>query len=951
MLLRRFNLRKIAAATALRSALRPVSSVAPLSPIGQEDVAAVSSLHQHRKLVETLSHIPRKVAELEVKARENENEVGSYEQDAIMAASRSGLFYRQLKVEEEQMADAAHNYNETLKNIMELGRGTGLKHVQRIILRWYEPLNAAIEREKKLILNKVSGKDRRMYGPVMLLLPTEKLTVITLNTAVNSILRTGNIGISLAKIARSIGELVETEVNVTKLTLGNAKLPVWQQNIIKGAYDAGSKDRPNMFFKVRALLQDEPWSEKIKLKIGAALVKILIDSTKTEDGEDTFIHTTYFYQSLQKRLGAMRLDAAIFKAIAEKDMHHVLPRYLPMLVPPKSWNNKSRTSCYFRLRTSLMRTLSPSHLDALKRAEMRPVLEGLDYLGQIPWRINVPMLNLVRQSVALGIQVGEIPPNTNVPMPLETDCYRIPSKLTTPRVSNKAKASAARQSKKKAAKGAGAEVEAGTGNLEIDGVQVPEALVPDDLAASKVAEVDPEVANTPVFDAELYKEMCRRVKMKNAEYHSLRCDLQLKVWVAEKLEEDSFYFPYNLDFRGRAYPVPQNLSHLGSDLCRALLKFDEAKPLGDIGFDWLKVHLANLFGNNKQTLRDRVNWVESHMDDIIDSAKHPLDGRRWWASAEEPFQALATCMEIVNAVESGDPSSYRCSLPVHQDGSCNGLQHYAALGRDEAGGVAVNLMPSSEPQDVYSTVLDIVNSKIKVDAEISADEADPYLRERGKLARLVLPIVNRKVIKQTVMTSVYGVTKIGARAQIQARLEESLVTDASTVRTPDSDRDIFLASRFVLICTTHHSTTLSLISLTFFLSLSSSHFKICGQLDAELAAGDVRRRQGDHGLARHLRVPRVGAGPCRVLDHPVGTARYAALPQDRLAHCQDNDAGHDARDGGRGAARGRTEAAVGIPTQLCPQPRRHAHAHDGAQDEADGACLCLGARLVLDTRV
>ena len=28
------------------------------------------------------------------------------------------------------------------------------------------------------------------------------------------------------------------------------------------------------------------------------------------------------------------------------------------------------------------------------------------------------------------------------------------------------------------------------------------------------------------------------------------------------------------------------------------------------------------------------------------------------------------------------PADYLCALPVHQDGSCNGLQHYAALGRD-----------------------------------------------------------------------------------------------------------------------------------------------------------------------------------------------------------------------------------------------------------------------------
>ena len=48
---------------------------------------------------------------------------------------------------------------------------------------------------------------------------------------------------------------------------------------------------------------------------------------------------------------------------------------------------------------------------------------------------------------------------------------------------------------------------------------------------------------------------------------------------------------------------------------------------------------------------------------------------------------------------------YVCNLPVHQDGSCNGLQHYAALGRDALGGAAVNLTPSEQPQDVYTGVL------------------------------------------------------------------------------------------------------------------------------------------------------------------------------------------------------------------------------------------------------
>lgn len=51
------------------------------------------------------------------------------------------------------------------------------------------------------------------------------------------------------------------------------------------------------------------------------------------------------------------------------------------------------------------------------------------------------------------------------------------------------------------------------------------------------------------------------------------------------------------------------------------------------------------------------------------------------------------------------PRPLRLTLPpLTQDGSCNGLQHYAALGRDSVGAASVNLLPSDLPQDVYSEV-------------------------------------------------------------------------------------------------------------------------------------------------------------------------------------------------------------------------------------------------------
>lgn len=50
---------------------------------------------------------------------------------------------------------------------------------------------------------------------------------------------------------------------------------------------------------------------------------------------------------------------------------------------------------------------------------------------------------------------------------------------------------------------------------------------------------------------------------------------------------------------------------------------------------------------------------------------------------------------------SGDPETHLSHTPVAMDGSCNGLQHYAALGLDLEGGAAVNLVNADQPQVRY----------------------------------------------------------------------------------------------------------------------------------------------------------------------------------------------------------------------------------------------------------
>jgi DNA-directed RNA polymerase, mitochondrial len=92
-----------------------------------------------------------------------------------------------------------------------------------------------------------------------------------------------------------------------------------------------------------------------------------------------------------------------------------------------------------------------------------------------------------------------------------------------------------------------------------------------------------------------------------------------------KFVADRFYLPHNVDFRGRAYPIPPHLNHVGDDLSRGLLKFADSRPLGARGLRWLKIHLANVYGFDKASFDERENWVMDRMEDVYDSATKPLD--------------------------------------------------------------------------------------------------------------------------------------------------------------------------------------------------------------------------------------------------------------------------------------------------------------------------------------
>lgn len=540
---------------------------------------------------------------------------------------------------------------------------------------------------------------------------------------------------------------------------------------------------------------DHDWRGDTQAKVGVILIKLMMDSCKLDVMRDGKLQTVpAFWHKLEqgpdarargiwKRYGLLFADEEVMRRIKPHHMAEAfMPQFLPTVVPPVPWQ-RHNLGGHLTLRSSVMRMRgSHAQRDKLQEADkemvegrgpgLSQVYDALNALGETSWSINRDVYKVVEAVWAWGGGICDIP--------------------------------------------------------QRDNVDTPEQLQPG-FRMQRTEGGNLALFANPKSEVRMRHYAANRARKKNNELHSLRCDMEYKLAIAREFSrEERFYFPHNVDFRGRAYPMHPHLNHLGSDMCRGLLQFADARPLGPNGLRWLYIQAASLWGQgiDKLPLEGRIKWVEDNLGAVLDNATDPFrrprstdgppgfedlsplvgstisntiggDGSAnssmsggeeavsagdrghavlqsllaetgdkstpYWYRAESPFQFLATCFDIYRALATGDPPSYRSRLPVHQDGSCNGLQHYAALGRDLTGGWAVNLCPVERPQDVYTEISRMVKARVQTDAAAGVSEAQTLLSSTA---------IDRKLVKQTVMTSVYGVTFVGARAQIGSRLRE-----------------------------------------------------------------------------------------------------------------------------------------------------------------------------------
>jgi len=267
--------------------------------------------------------------------------------------------------------------------------------------------------------------------------------------------------------------------------------------------------------------------------------------------------------------------------------------------------------------------------------------------------------------------------------------------------------------------------------------------------------------------------------------------------------EEAFFFPQNLDFRGRMYPIANYLSPQGDDLSRGLLTFAQGKPMEGEAARYLAQHGANCLDTtpeglklSKLTIQERVQWIEEHTAEIRQCAQSPMSVT-WWMKAEEPFQFLAFCNEWDNWKEHGD--GYVCSLPVAIDGSCNGLQHFSAMLKDEVGAKAVNVTPNEKPSDIYQIVADKVLDELQ---EIAV-HGDTEAKQQMALKWLTSGLVSRKITKRPTMTFPYGSRQFGFQAQVLHFMQHNEPEKWNAIREHFGNREVQQAAEMLARCIWH----------------------------------------------------------------------------------------------------------------------------------------------------
>jgi DNA-directed RNA polymerase, mitochondrial len=511
---------------------------------------------------------------------------------------------------------------------------------------------------------------------------------------------------STTSVASNIGRMIEDEIRFTRF---QDKFGGYYDKIIQDFKRKGTKDYRYMHRVLTHTANTEEdgwnaWSTAERIDVGMRILDVILRCTDLVEKQ---VH--YVKGKTDVRLVP---TAAAMEFIDKYDEAASLmyPDKTPCVIPPDPWTALDQGGYYspeLRNTTKLVLTKHPKHRKILKRCDLTSVMEAVNIAQAVGWSVNTRVLEVIRQVWAKNLQIG---------MPSSERLE--PSKSPFPDI-------------KKA-----------------------------DMTEQQLAEFVQ------------WKREASEVYTQEAERKSKSFQIARILRVANDYAEyNKFWYVWTLDFRGRMYAATSGFSPQGPDVAKGMLRFAEGKPVGERGLFWHKVHGANRYGFDKVDYHERIKWVDDNHEFFMAAGNDPLGHTDVWAGADKPYQFLAWLFEYADmhsgAIVGRKPEEFISYLPIGLDGSCNGLQHFSAMLRDEKGGAATNLIPSKVPSDIYRIVADVCLDKVK---ERNGEYDKLWIKFANTHGQGKLP---RSVAKRPVMTMPYGSTRQSCTGYICAAVTEA----------------------------------------------------------------------------------------------------------------------------------------------------------------------------------
>lgn len=639
----------------------------------------------------------------------------------------------EFELERSAVEDGVKRYRELAQKETDKGNGANLKPGERLVGHWFRAVSADISKLKRSIAAGAKIHNSTVIRPVLNEIHPDVLAVIALNQSLGMCL-TDTDGITVARLTHAIGRAVLAELlfaemkdhdkyarrryrNRMKEEIASGKRPDPKVrmpdenellNLIVERFRASQPKKINWW--ARRNLSDASDHRRACIMLGERLLWSCIEWCTT-DGYDKPFQPAFRRQKIKVpgkkyRVGMVELTDEAIELVAEGHAARELmrPQYQPMVVEPMP-ATRDTPGGYIRIRTPLVSKPSPE----LRRELAARTRDGrLDELHFAHWCL---------QSTPLAV-------NTKALDDMKAIYKQGGNHAGVPHADNLPPVPKPNGYRKTAPRG-----------------QRWKRVLPDDLKDWK--------AKVRVNATENRRRTADR-----------KCYLD-KITVAERFAALPMWFPCQGDFRFRQYAIPAQLNHQGDDISRGLLLFKNGIRPGPDGPRYLKIHAANMFGKpvDKQLYHERVAWVDSNLPEIKRIAK--ADEPSGLAlQAENPWQFVAACRGVA------DPDGIGRFVPCQWDGSCNGLQHYAMLGRDPIGAAAVNLLPTGVIHDPYTIITEMVLR------EVMAETNEQFV----PIARVVERCILRKTLKTTVLADTYGVTESGARQQIRDEIVQHGLT-------------------------------------------------------------------------------------------------------------------------------------------------------------------------------